>query len=171
MMKVIVVVAQEKFNNTEFSTVVSNLKKNDIPFEVASTSKSRASGYGSFSIVPDLCIQDLIVSDYDCLIIVGGSGCKRHLWNNTVLHEKIRTAHENNKLLAAICLAPICLIRSKIVDGSFITAYKTNETLRIIQESGNIYRESEVYISGNIITGNGPKASQKFCEAILSKIS
>jgi protease I len=170
MMKVIVVVAEDKFNNTEFSTVVNNLKKNDIPFEVASTSKARASGYGSFSIVPDLCLQDVIVSDYDCLIIIGGSGCKRYLWNNQVLHEKIRMAHGNNKLLAAICLAPLCFIYSKIVDRSFITAYKTKETLRIIEESGNLYRESEVCISENIITGNGPKASQKFCEAILSRI-
>ena len=94
MMKVIVVVAEEKFNNTEFLTVVNNLKNNDIPFEVASTSKSRASGYGSFSIVPDLPIQDVIVSDCDCLIIIGGSGCKRYLWNNPVLHEKIRMAQK-----------------------------------------------------------------------------
>ena len=112
-MKVIIIVAQDKFNNTEFTTVINTMKKNKILFEIASVSKSEAFGYSSFSIKPNISIQELIISDYDCLIIIGGSGSKKYLWKNNILHEKIRIAYENNKILAAICLAPICFINSE----------------------------------------------------------
>ncbi len=170
-MKAVVIVAQEKFNNTEFTVVGNTLKENKIFFETASVSKSKASGYGSFSIIPDISIGELIVSDYDCLIIIGGSGCKKYLWKNNILHEKIQTAYNGNKILAAICFSPICLIYSGIINKSCIAAYKTVETLKIIKDSGNIYKDNDVCINGNIITASGPKASHKFCDAIINKLN
>ncbi len=169
-MKLIVIVAQDKFNNTEYKTVINTLEKHKIFFETASVLKSKAVGYGSFSIMPDKSIQELIVSDYDCFIIIGGSGCKKHLWEYDILHNKIKTAFESNKILAAICLAPICFIYSGIIKNSFITAHKTAETLKIIKESDNIYKDNDVYVNENIITANGPKASYEFCKLVINKL-
>jgi len=167
-MKILVIIAQEKFNNKEFLTVVDTLRKKNIDYDVASNKKLRAFGYVSLSIMPDLSIDEIIVSSYDCLIIIGGSGNKKYLWNNEVLHNKIKEAFYGNKILGAICLAPICFIYSGIVKGSSITAYKTKETINIIENSGNFYEDKDVFISNNIITANGPKASQKFIDAVLS---
>ncbi len=169
-MKVVIIIAQEKFNNTEFTAVINTLQGNKILYETASVSKSKAFGYKSFSIIPDISIQELIVTDYDCFIIIGGSGSKKYLWKNDILHEKIKAAYKNNKILAAICLAPICFIYSGIIKNSYITAYKTEETLKIIKESDNIYNDNDVCINGNIITANGPIASTKFSNEIILKL-
>ncbi len=169
-MRVIIIVSQKKFNNAEFIAVINTMKKNKILFEIASVSKSEAFGYSSFSIKPDISIQELNVSDYDCLIIIGGSGSKEYLWKNYILHEKIKTAFKSNKIIAAICLAPICLIYSDIIKNTYITAFKTAETMRIIKESDNIYKDIDVCSNGNIITANGPKATNEFCETIIKKL-
>jgi len=87
--------------------------------------------------MPDITIEEIKVSNYDCIIIMGGSGNKKYLWKNSILHEKIITANNENKILAAICLAPICFINSGIIKSSEITVYKTKETLKIIQKSNN----------------------------------
>lgn len=169
-MKVVVVIAQEKFNNKEFITVTNALKINNILFDIASVSKSEAFGYIPFSVFPDVSIKELNIFNYDCLIIIGGSGNKKYLWKNTILHEKIQIANKENKILAAICLAPICFIYAGIINQSKITAYKTNETKRIIKESGNFYENKDICVNNNIITANGPKASDKFCETILLQL-
>ena len=66
------------------------MKENEILFKTTSVSKLKAYDYGYFSIMPDISIQDLIVSNYDYLIIIGGSGCKKYLWKNNILHKKLK---------------------------------------------------------------------------------
>lgn len=176
-MKVLVIIPQEKFNNKEYNTVVSGLKLHNIDFDLASTSKIKATGYiakefndNPMEVFPDLAIEDIDIKNYNCLIIIGGSGNKKYLWNNDKLLGKIQKAYSCNILVAAICLAPICLINAGIIKSSNITAYKTKETQKIIEESGNIYMDKEVYINKNIITANGPGASKEFIETIVSKL-
>lgn len=174
-MKVLIIIPQEKFNNKEFNTVVNSLKVNDISYDIASTSKIKATGYiakefndNPMEVIPDMVIEDIDIKNYFCLIIIGGSGNKKYLWNNEDLHIKIQQAKNSNILIAAICLAPICLINAGIIKSSNITAYKTKETQKIIEDSGNSYIDKEVYIDTKIITANGPRASKKFIDTIFS---
>ncbi|MFX1236526.1 MAG: DJ-1/PfpI family protein [Promethearchaeota archaeon] len=167
-MKVLIVIPQKKFNNTEFKTVIEILKRNDIPFDIASNSKSMAYGYSTFSIKPDISLKKIRIPDYDCVVIIGGSGCKQYLWENPILHEILIEANKEKKLIAAICLAPICLINSGVIKKSSLTASKTRETLKLIQESQNKYSEQDVCVKGNIITAKGPKVSKEFAEAIIN---
>jgi protease I len=168
-MKILVVIPQEKFNNTEFKTITETFKKNDILFDIASTSKSTAYGYTSFSTKPDISLEEIVVSDYNYIVIIGGSGSKKYLWENIILQSILINANKK-KLIATICLAPICLINSGMIKNSSITAYKTKETLKLIKESQNEYSEQNVCINDNIIPANGPKASKEFAESIIRKL-
>ena len=178
-MKVVVVIAPVKFNNSEFIKVTEKLKEHKCKVNIASETKSMAYGYiiktdngfEPLAIKPDILIKEIDVLKYDCIIIIGGSGNKKYLWKNKILHEKIKIAYENNKIIAAICLAPICLIFSGIIKNTGITAYKTKETVRIIKESGNFYIDKNVCINNNVITANGPRASFDFAKAIINKIT
>lgn len=174
-MKAIVVVPEEKFNNKEYNTVIHTLQKNQIDYEVASPSGKMATGYISkeynnkpMLIIPDISIEEINIEDCKCIIIIGGSGNKKYLWKNTTLHNKLKNAYEKGVLIAAICLAPICLIYSEIIKSVKISAYKTKETLEIIKNSGNYFSDEEVCVYENIITANGPRASVLFSERIIS---
>lgn len=176
-MRVLVIIPEEKFNNTEFNTVIKYLRLNQFKYDIASSSGKIATGYIAkefdnkpMMIRPDLSISEIKVEMYNCIIIIGGSGNKKYLWNNLELHDVIQQAYKNDIILGAICLAPISLVNSGIIKSSSITAYKTRETQRIIQTSGNYYSEVGVCVNGRIITANGPKSSKKFIEAIISQL-
>lgn len=171
---VLIIVPELKFNNKEFKSVTKNLNEKKIPFRIASTSTDKATGYISkefnnkpMEIYPDLLIKDILVTEYSAFILIGGSGNKLFLWNNIDLHKKLQKAFKNNILIAAICLAPICLINSGILKSFPLTAYKTKEILELFSKSGNIYIDAEVCLERNIITANGPKASNSFSNAII----
>lgn len=109
------------------------------------------------------------MSDYNYIVIIGGSGSKKYLWENIILQSILINANKK-KLIATICLAPICLINSGMIKNSSITAYKTKATLKLIKNSQNEYSEQNVCINDNIITANGPKALKEFAESILRKL-
>lgn len=169
-MKAVVVVAQERFNSTEFNNIVDAFKESNIDFQVASNKCEIAFGYIPLSIIPDISIEAINTDDIDCIVIIGGSGSRDYLWENEVLHNKLRNINSQGKIIAAICLAPICLIKAGIIKSGNITAYKTKQTLKIISGSGLDYSFNNVCINQNTITANGPRSANEFAQAIIGEL-
>jgi protease I len=48
-------------------------------------------------------LQELNVSDFDCILFVGGAGAIKYL-DNDVSYDLIKKADEKNLIIAAICI-------------------------------------------------------------------
>jgi protease I len=149
-------------------------EENEIPTSagievtVASTDTHPAQGMLGMVVTPDITLEQVEPSEYDALVIVGGSGCM-DLWDNTALHTIIQTFDSSKKTIAAICIAPVVLGRAGILTDRDAAVYPTaKDELGVC---GAHYTESDVVVSGHIITCSGPQSAKDFATAILKSVS
>jgi protease I len=161
---VLIVIAPKNFHDDEFSSTYDSLAHNDVRITVASTDTAPATGMFGTVIKPDIPLEKSNATDFDALIIIGGSGCEQ-LWDNENLHAIIRNFDSEEKLIAAMCIAPMVLARAGILVDKIVTAYPA-----VRDEIGKCCMrctDAEVEISGNIITCSQPKAAASFAKSII----
>lgn len=108
---------------------------------------------------------DVNVRDYEGILLPGGPGVD-DLAKNEELLSTIKNFYQMNKLVFAICAAPLLLDRAGILDGKKYTCYPGTDV-----KSGK-KTEANVVIDGNIITSRGVgtslEAAIKLVEIIVS---
>jgi protease I len=123
---------------------------------------------GSLKVKPDLLIDDINVSDFDAIVFIGGFGCAEY-FDNPVAHKIAKEALGQDKILAAICMAPRILANAGVLEGKKATCFPS--VRENIKAKGAIVTGEMVERDTNIITGNGPGASTKFGETIASALN
>ncbi|MCS7249878.1 MAG: DJ-1/PfpI family protein [candidate division WOR-3 bacterium] len=164
--KLIFLIAPKDFRDEEFKIPYEYLKKAGVKITVVSSETTEAIGMLGMRVKPNGYLNNLNYEDYDGFILIGGSGSVFY-WNNKKVWEICRYFNEKNKLLAGICLAPITLVKSGVLTNRKATCFNDKRALEEFRNFNVEYVDKEVVIDGNIITANGPEASEKFAKAIL----
>jgi len=162
--RVLMVIAFENFRDEELFTPKSILERNGITVDIASLKKGIARGMLGGKVNIDLTIDKIDEKKYDGIIFVGGTGCES-LFTNPYAIKLSQDFYKNKKMVGAICLAPGILAKSGILKGKKATCYPSASD--ILKENGAIYTGSQVEVDGNIVTGSGPEAAEKFGNTIL----
>jgi protease I len=168
-MKVLMVIAQRGFRDEELIEPMKLFKENDVGVEIASISLARATGMFNTAIQPDLTLRDVDVNEYSAIVIVGGIGAPV-LSNYKELTNILKTAKDQDKIIAAICLAPMVLAKAGVIWRKKVTVFPTDESLSALQEAEAKYLELPVVVDGKIITANGPDAAKEFGKSIIGKL-
>ncbi|MDD3175475.1 MAG: DJ-1/PfpI family protein [Candidatus Nanoarchaeia archaeon] len=169
MVRVLEIIAPKGFQELEYSIPKQIFLDNKIKVITASTEKIALSHMGNEQIV-DLNIFEVKVEDYDVVVFIGGGGALVYQ-NNEFALNICKEAVKQNKLLCAICIAPIILAQSGVLKGKNATVWNGNgEPAKILEKFGAIFIDEEVTIDGNIITANGPQSAEKFAKTILKTI-
>ncbi len=116
-------------------------------------------------IKPDKRLSDINVSDFDGIVFVGGAGARVY-WEDKLVHELVRTAVKEKKVLGAIGAASITLVNAEV---SLLEKKITSDpeySIILVQKKAN-YTEKEVEQDGNIITTTGFDA--KVMKSFLNK--
>ena len=113
---------------------------------------------------PDLRLENINANNFTGFVLIGGYGAKEYT-NNVTLHKKINDFNKYNKIIAAICIAPVILAAAGLLNGKCATCFI--EVKQDLMKTDIIYKDSPVVVDKNIITANGPKASFEFAESIL----
>jgi protease I len=174
--KVAMIIGPVGYQDTEFNTPYTYLTQNNVKVDVYSTKKGIAKGVFGMEFNVEHILDELDVGVYDAITFVGGPGTKtiRDDNNSTFISKK---AFNENKLLAAICWSPTILAKAGVLKGKKATVWLgidpefNMRTSIYIEKKGAKYTREDVTIDGNIITANGPLASQKYAEAILKKLN
>ena len=76
--------------------------------------------------------------------------------------------NKQNKIIAAICIAPVTLANAGILNGKKATVFPSgkNDLIR----NGAKYTGDSVTVDGNIITANGPMAAEAFGKKIVEML-
>lgn len=112
----------------------------------------------------DLLLKDAKVSDYDALVLPGGTVNADKLRINPTAQQLVKDFLQADRLVAAICHAPWLLISSGVVKGKTITAY---ESLKDdVNNAGATYQDEAVVRDGDIITSRKPDDIPAFAQAI-----
>jgi len=134
----------------------------------ASTTKKPIYGSQGGSTDPDVHIEDIKVDSLNALVIAGGQGARKYLWQNEALLRKVREANEKGKVIGAICISGAIPALAGIMNGKRGTVYPDPEALDVLRNSGEAYVNEGVVVDGNVVTGAGPMYAREFAEAILA---
>ena len=166
--KAVMIIAEKNFRDEELFEPKKILEAEGVKVIVVSTSFNTARGMLGGKVKPDMLLSEIKVDDYDAIIFVGGSGASQY-WNDSLAHNIAKEAVEKNKVLGAICIAPVTLANAGVLRGKKATVWPSERGK--IEARGAIYTGESVQIEGKIITAEGPQAARKFGEAIAKALS
>lgn len=158
------IIAYIGFRDEEYIEPKKILEENGVEITTASWDLGTATGKFGMHVNVDLKIEDVDPSKYDAIIYIGGPGCKEY-WENPTAHRIAKETIANNKILAAICSAPITLAKAGVLKNKRATCYKGD--IAELKKEGVIYTGNPVEQDGLIITADGPGSATDFGIKIL----
>jgi protease I len=166
-MKVLIVIAPEKFRDEEFSVPAAALQKAGIGYDIVSKTRGVCTGMLGTKVNATLSFEDVEPKTYDGILIVGGGGAQVYLWDDEILGEMVKYLHASAKVVAAICLAPVVLARAGILKGKKATYFNSPVSFREMRAGGAVLVDKAVVTDDRIVTANGPAAAAEFAEAFI----
>lgn len=167
MKKVIMIIAQEGFRDEELIVPKKILEKHDIQVKVASTVLTQVKGMLGAKVKPDILVEGINVKDFAAVIFIGGAGASQY-WNDPLAHKLAQEANNTNKIVAAICIAPVTLAKAGILKEKRATVWSSEAGQ--LRANGANYTGRPVEKDGNIITASGPAAASEFAEELLKAL-
>jgi len=166
--KILMVIAQQDFRDEELFKPKGVFEGAGASVFVAAPRNETATGMLGGEVQPDFAISDVNASEFDAVVVVGGSGSPKYLWDDTQLRNLVRDAYEDGKVVAAICLSPVVLARAGILKGKSATVFPSSDAVAELKKGGAIYKDESVVIAGRIVTGRDPASAEAFANAIVS---
>lgn len=169
MNKILYVIAQKDFRDEEYFVPKNIFEESSFEVVTTSVEVGEAVGVKGGSAKVDIALKDAFMDDYSAIVIAGGKGALS-LEGNLDLERLIFDAMKADKVVAAICIAPLILARMGILARRCATVWdKDGEQAAILLKNGCLYFEESVVEDKNIITANGPDAAEEFARSIVSK--
>jgi len=170
-MRVLIIIAPEKFRDEEFSVPAAALQKAGIGYDVASTRRGTCRGMLGATVNATLSLKEVDPKTYNGILIVGGGGAQSYLWDDDILCGLVKFIHRRGGAVAAICLAPVILARAGILTGKKATVFSTPVSLGEMKAGGAVLADKAVASDGRIVTANGPAAAAEFAGAFIRILS
>ncbi|MFH2115370.1 MAG: DJ-1/PfpI family protein, partial [Spirochaetota bacterium] len=153
----------ERFRDEELFITKDELEKNKHLITISSTKKGKINGSRGGNVYSTGTLDEVDTNSFDAVVFVGGGGSKL-LFSNQDAIKIAQDMFSKNKIVAAICLAPVILANAGILNGKNATVAGTES--KTIENRGAHYTGPGVTVDGQIITGNAPKASKLFGQKI-----
>lgn len=166
--KIVMIIAPENFRDEELLQPKAILTEKGANVTVASASLETAKGMLGAEVKPDILVSEIKPEDWDAIILIGGTGAN-HYFNDFSVHSMLNEAVRQNKIVAAICIAPVTLANAGVLSGKKATVF-SSETQKLT-DKGAEYTGKDVERDGNIITASGPPAAKEFGNAIAQALA
>ncbi len=155
------------FEEVEAIATLDVIRRAGIEIKSVGIGKKDITGSHNITVLCDLSVNDVKISD-ECngIILPGGMPGTENLWNSEKVIAFTDYCYMNNKLLCAICAAPIILGRKNYLNGKNAVCFPGFEDELI----GATISESFVCQDGNIITAKGMGSAVNFGIAIVANI-
>lgn len=171
-MSKVLFVLMPMFKDEEFVEPYEIIKNAGHSADVAGLAEGTIKGSNGHEHNPNLIFEQLTDQDlekYDALVIPGGPGSIKYLWENKELQNVISYFHENKKVVAAICYAVIAIVKTGLLLHKHATVYPTDEAKAILEEYGVKFSKNGCVslFDEKIITAQGPKFAKEFGNEIV----
>lgn len=170
-MKILIVIAPEKFRDEEFAVPAAALQKAGIGYDVASKRRGSCTGMLGMKVNATLSFEEVDPKAYDGILIVGGGGSQAYLWDDDLLLEMVKYFHTTARVVAAVCLAPVVLARAGILKGKKATFFNSPASFREMKAGGAVLVDKPVVADSRIITANGPAAAEEFAAMFIKALT
>lgn len=165
--KVVLVIASEGFQPIEYGVTKDVLEEASLRVITASDKAGGAVATDNSVTPVDITIDQINVSDYDGIFIIGGSGTIEKL-DNGIVYKLIEKAARRPMPYGAICIASRILAKAGAMIGKQATGWNGDNALLAIYNAHEVQLiEKDVVIHGLLVTAVGPHSAEAFGKAIL----
>ena len=167
-MKILVILPKEGFEEVEAVTTIDYLRRAEIEVTtVALHDDAMVMGSHNIPIKADLLWKDIDFDDYQGIILPGGLPGAEILRDHEGLMKTLKKYDGEEKLIAAICAAPIALGNAGVLENRKYTCYPGVE--KMIKHGE--YTGEKAIRDGHVITGKGPALAINFALEIVEYLA
>lgn len=166
--KVLMVIAPQNFKDVEYSATRQQLKESDVQVEVASVQEGTAVGVDGTEVEVGKMVSEVDPQNYDAVAFIGGPGMAKIVEDDT-LQLTAQRFREADKFVSAICIAPVILANSGILENKEATVFPDGEEQ--LKQAGAQLKDKPVVVDGKIVTGNGPDAGEEFGRTLAEELN
>ena len=168
---ILVIIPNNQFSDDELFGVTKVLADEGIRNVVLSKSGNEASGMSRNRFKPDGSIidwnkQDGVFGKYSAIIIIGGKGARKTLWDDPIIPQIIVDHYRSGSIVGALGSACVVLARASLLNDDCVTP-DDELALNELKEMGVYCSENMIEESGRIITGNGGEVAGKFARRVV----
>lgn len=169
MTKTICILLANGFEESEAIIPADLLKRLGVNVVFASISDDiEVSGTHGFKFVADTTIDKITPDDFDVLMLPGGLPGTTNLRDSDKVVSLLQQSDKKDKIIAAICAAPIVLKDSGIADNKIITGYPSCE--QFSKKHRFSFTGNDVEIDGRVITAKALGKAHLFAFAIAKAL-
>lgn len=167
-MKKVALFLANGFEEIEALATVDILRRAQIPVETVSITEEKiVTGAHNIPVTANTTFSKADFGAVDVLVLPGGMPGAKHLNEHEGLKKLLLEFNAQNKLVAAICAAPIVLGGLRMLEGRRATCYPGFEPELI----GAQVTGENVVVDKNIITGRGPGLVFDFALRLVEQIA
>ncbi len=154
-MKRVLCILENGFEEIEAITPVDLLRRAGVEVVMAGVSGLEVTGKCGITVFANAKLRDVDFIHFDALLLPGGPAVMELRKNRRVIGI-IRSFHSSQRLIAAICAAPLLLRDAGLIDGKRITAHAST----IGELPGNT--GERVIYDGQFLTSRGAGTAMDF---------
>lgn len=167
MPSILMIIAPVNFRDEEYFDPKNIFELNGINVDTASTITGNITGSRGGTAVANITLSTVNVNSYDAVVLVGGSGSSVYD-NNKLVHKIAQDFFEANKIVAAICHAPVILAKAGLITNKSATVF-AGDSSQLIDLGAN-YTSEPVVQDGLLITADGPQSAKAFAKKVVDNL-
>jgi 4-methyl-5(b-hydroxyethyl)-thiazole monophosphate biosynthesis len=156
----VIIPLPDGFDEIEAFTVIEVLRRAGVEVFIAGAPSKFVTSMHKVKMQVDGMFDEVDLNKYDAIVLPGGAGYMT-LVNSTVMINAITDFSKQGKIVAAICGAPMALVKAGILKGKRATIAPG------LEKNLDMPRGERVIVDGNIITSQAPGTAMEFSLKIV----
>lgn len=162
-MKKVLVPLADGFEEIETVTVIDVLRRAGLEVMTAGIREGVLEGSRKVKLTPDTALEQVLEESFDALVLVGGQPGVNNLRSDARVLTLVRRMNQENKLIGAICAAPLIMRDAGITEGLHLTSHPGVEK----DLSNSAYSEERVVMDKHRVTSRGPGTAMEFALVLV----
>ena len=172
---ILVIIPNNQFSDDELFGVTKVLADEGVRHAVLSKSGNEAPGMSRNRFQPDGPIidwnkQDGIYGKYGAIILIGGKGARKSLWDDPIVPQILVDHHRSGSIIGALSSASVVLARASLLTDDCATP-DDELALEELKKLEIYCSENMIEESDRIITGRGAEVAGDFARRVVELLN
>lgn len=173
---ILIVIPRNQFDEDELFGTRGPLESAGARVVVLSPSGQEAVGMNKTRFQPhgmliDWNKQEGVFGKYHAVLLVGGKGAPKSLWQDSILPQILTDHYRAGKVVGAIGLSVVVLAMTSFLIQKAASGPHDERVLQALEEGSSYHSSEPMTCEDNIITASGGEAANEFAQAVKAVLT
>ena len=186
---ILFIIPKDYYCEEELEPLQEIFKKEEATVKIASSKFKEAIGMRRGRVMPDMLIVDAmegitgdsyvtsakgtrqILGVFHGVIIIGGSGTRRYLWDEKLVNLLLSDRDRSHMIIGAIGMGVPCLGFAGLIQSMEVTVCDDKKALEAIDKAKAFVVEGNIKVNDNIITAKDASTVEEFAETVIKAVA